>query len=245
MTFEEVLRQYCLKIGQAWGNMGEDLTTESLERVASAYWSICADTGCTFKPLTSVSLSAVTATTNKHELYTALSLTTGQEIFAVVDVTWEGVHLARWDKNGIDAANEYGDETGSSDPRAYAVWEEWVEADNEKHTYIAFFPFVGTANTTDCKISYFLRPVKPTTSNYTSTYPLFAGEYHELIAEKAALKYLRDQGSQRYNAARMAEFAMELAKMKQHYMDQVMAFEIIDAPTNQRMSWLDVKFYGE
>jgi len=101
MTFDEVLRQYCLKIGQSWGNMSEDLTTEALERVASSYWWLCSETGCTFKPLASVSLSAVTATTNKHELYTALSLTTGQEVFAVADVTWEGVHLARWTKMAL------------------------------------------------------------------------------------------------------------------------------------------------
>lgn len=228
MTFEDVLKAYARKIGQEWGNMAEDLLTESLERVASAYWNLCLQTGCTFKPPTLVTLAAVTADTNKYQLTGAnlLNPGSGYEIFTVYSVTWKGLPVSRWDKVKIDAENEYFSGIGSDNLEAFAVWEEFDNETHDKISYIGFYPFMEVADDENCKISAFLRPPKPTSSNYTLTSPIFGGEYHELIAELAASEYPRIK----FDLKRTLKLEESISRMRGHFLDQISAFEIMEQP---------------
>jgi len=230
MTFEDVLKRYALKVGEEWGNMTEDLLTESLERVASAYWDICLQTGCTFKVPILVSLGAVTADTNKYQLTTLLGCDTGYEILAVYSVTWKGLPVSRWDKIKIDTENEYFSGVGSDNLEAFGVWEEFDDTTHDKITYIGFYPFMEVADAENCRISAFLRPPKPTTSDYTSLYPVFGGEYHELIAELAAQKYLGEKGDVKLTNKRILDLDAAVSRMKGHFFDQVSAFEVMEQP---------------
>lgn len=242
MTFEAILKAHARKIGESWGNMSEDLTTEALERVASSYWEIVQETGCTWQKPTLLTLTAVTLTTNAHRLSTALGLTAGTEVLNVSELTWQGKPIPRWDKEKIDQSNEYFTGVSSSEPWAYAFWEEWNASDNDKRTYIAFYPFLSEANSVDYRLSYFLRPAKPTISNYNTLNPTFAPEYHELIAERSALKWLRDIGDRKFNLPRMGEVENKIVKMRSHYTQQISSFLALPDPLSRNGRF--VRGYG-
>jgi hypothetical protein len=242
MTFETILKRHVAKIGESWGNTTETIS-EMLDRVTESYWRICKETGCTWREPAVATLAAVTATTNQHQLTTILGIS--NEVFDVYQVYWDGKPLNRWSKDRVDQRNYYDDQNSSGDPIAYAVWEEYATDEvTAKTTYIAFYPYISSANTEDCYISYFELPDKPTTSNYTTKYPIFGEEYHHLIGELSALEYLRDAGDSRYTAMRWRECWIEIGKMRNRYVMQLHIGDRMNAPAGARVGSKH-RYYGE
>jgi len=242
MTFETILNRHLAKIGEASGNSTET-TSQILDRITEAYWRICKETGCTWREPAVATLAAVTATANQHQLTTILGIS--NEVFDVYNVYWDGMQLNRWSKDRIDQQNLYADQSATGDPLAYAVWEEYAtDATTSKTTQIAFYPYIGSADTTNCYISYFELPDKPTTSNYTAKYPIFGEEYHHIIAELSALEYLRDIGDSRYTPMRWRECWIEIGKMRDRYIMQLHIGDKMGSPAGAR-SGHKYHFYGE
>jgi len=240
MTFEEVDSQFLLKIGEESGNSRETLS-QRLDRINESYWQICQETGATYVPPVTVSLSA---DTNQYRLYTLLGLSTGEEVFNIHRATYQGRRLNRWSKQAVDEQNELRDAAGGGMARAYAFWEVYSADDGDKQTYIAYFPYVSSDDSTNFTISYFKRPVKPTTGNYTTLYPEFGGEFHWLIAELAALKYLRDRGDSKYSLVRWNDVWSEIRKMKDHYLHMIHVGERVSSPLGDRALPFDWRYLG-
>jgi hypothetical protein len=243
MTFEDVLKRHVSKMGETWGNATETIA-EMLDRVTEAYWRICKETGCTWREPVVATLAAVTATTNQHDIVTMLSLS--NEVFSVHKVYWDGKPLNRWNKDRIDQMNLYDNQTLGGDPRAYAFWEEYAtDTTTAKTTYMAFWPFISSADTTNCYVSYFELPDKPTSSNYATKYPVFGEEYHHLIAELSALEHLRDLGDSRYTPMRWKDCWTQIAKMRDKYVTIISSGERAASPASATAGGSKYHFYGE
>lgn len=229
-SFEDIYKAYLRKIGEEEGNTSRSIE-QDIDHIGEVYWRICRDTGCTYVPPTLVSLSGVTATTNKHALATALSLSSGEEVFGVKSVLYGGdQRLVRWNKDIIEQYNiGYG---GGGDARAYAIFDEM--SSGVKTTYISFYPYVASANTTDYRISYFLRPVKPTSTAYATEYPSFSDDWHWLISELAALETLRDLGDNKFTHARWADVVGKINEMAVSYVSRIHTGEKIASPLGNR-----------
>lgn len=220
MTFEGVKDRYLLKIGQRIGAHEED--QDHLDRLLKAYTYLLQTTLCTISRPTLVSLSAVTQTTNAHDLLTALGVT---GLMGVRRVFWRDrvpPRVPQWNKQAIEEAND-SDSLYSGEPVAYAVWTS--RSSNTDKWYMSFFPFISAANTTDCYITYLARPTMPTTLTWATVYPDFNDDYHDLIAEVAALDYLRDRGDARYTKVRILMVDDEVKRMKAFYNDQALTGE--------------------
>ncbi len=243
MTWAAILNSYFLKLGEdARGSTSESVSL-ALDRLTEVYWRVCKDTGCTWKPPTLVTLTAVTSTTNKHKITTILGLVEG-EILAVDKVYWEGQELLLWNKGRIDQQTLY-NTSATGDPDAFSVHEEYPDCTVVKETYISFYPYINTANSTDCYLSYFLRPVKPTINDYSKKCPEFGEEYHFILAELAALDHLRDTGNSKYSMARYAQVASELTKMRDHYVSGRQYGEMISSRLTSNRGISSIHFYGE
>jgi hypothetical protein len=241
MTFEAVKDRFLLKIGDKPDNKSEE-DSEIIQRIVEAYWYVCKVTGCTYKEPQLISLSAVTLTTNEHNLETALSLADGEKIFNVKSVSWDGNRLNRWNKDAIDEANRvYSGGTGN--PTAFSIQEKWNATANDVVMYISFYPLVSAANAEDCYVSWFKRPVAPTTSNWDEVYPEFAEEYHPIIAEKAALEFLKDIGSARFDLMRWRDVQDKISTMKQVYTSKITRGEKPVSTLGYRRS--EPRWYGE
>lgn len=242
MTFDEIEDRYILKIGQKVGNTVES-SQQIVDRITEAYLEICRDSGCTYKPPALLTLAAVTLTTNKHALITALGLGSTYEIFRVYRVYWDGFPLHDWNKDVVEEYNNYNDVSGT--PVASSVFEEYDSTTHDKITYISFYPFVATANSVDCMVSCFLRPPLPTLATWDTTYPEFGSEYHHLIADYAAIRHLRDRGDVRYSSQRYAEVMRGLEKMYGHYTKMITKGETLRTPLIGGGTKYPRKFYGE
>ena len=225
MTFDEVKNEYLLRIGQPESSgTSVEKVAEHLRRIRKAYNDICRDTMATWVSPALVELSVVTASTNEHDLDTLLSPTSG--IYDTHQVFWanrSSPRLPKWNKQVIDEMNQSLTTSGYLYPSAYATWTE--RSSNADKWYIAFYPFIATADTTNCFISYFAKPAAPTVATLTTTYPAFADDYHEVIAELAALSYLRDNGDSRYNGGRWRSVQDQIQTMKNRYTPQIMKGE--------------------
>jgi len=248
MTFEEVKNRYLLKIGEAEGNQTE-IDAEICERLKEAYWTICSNTDCTWKKPSILTLAEVTATTNEHRLTTALSLSDG-EVLEIYRCFWDGKPLNRWSKGRIDQRNAYNTSHSGSDPTAFAFFEEYNSSDGDKRTYIAFFPYVNAANTTDCQLSYFRRPPQPTavlggTYSWDVLYPEFGSEYHHIIADLAALSYLEDVGDARYTSIKHRLVWDKIYNMRDHYVNQLhlgdLMGSLVSAGFGGKNNWLEYR----
>jgi hypothetical protein len=234
MVFIDILKSYSRKINEDWG-YNTEIGVEGvgmIPRLCENYWDLIRETGCTWQPPTLLTLTAVTPSTNKHKLITALGLATG-EILSLDEVKWKGRTLYQWDKAKIDAEYDYVNGTSSGEPKAYAFWNE------DDDTYIAFYPCVESANSTDCKVTWNKRPVKPDDTNYDTTSPIFAEQYHEVLAEKMALQFYDQPDSAPVSRTRLIKHENNVAKMRSHYMNQRAS---IMENLNERRPYL---FHGE
>jgi len=220
-TFEDILKSYVSKIDEEWGNVTEDSgasVTNMLRRLNENYLDILRETGASWQPPATLTLTAVTATTNKHRLTTALGLSSG-EVLSIDSISWDGTPLLLRDKKWIDEQYDYST-TASGDPLYYAFWGEYDDTAHDEVTYVAFYPFVGTANAADCKATYCKKPPKVTetgTYAYDSTYPLFADQYAPDLAEKMALQRLMESGDSKISNTRLVRHDNRMTLMKNHY----------------------------
>ena len=228
MTFEEVKNEYLLRIGQpeSAGSSREEMA-EHLRRIRKAYNELCRTTMSTWVEPTLVSLSAVTITTNEHDLDTILDLAAGDGIYSVDKVFWAArprPRLPNWNKQAIEEHNRRYSAVTLTYPSAYAVWEERDTTTPADVWKISFAPYIYAADTTNCYISYFRKPPQPALINIDGTmamYPQFSDDFHEVIAELAALKYLRDRGDGRWSQSRWIDVQDEIKTMKDRYTPMV------------------------
>lgn len=226
---------------------GEQLEDDEmiLSRLVDAYWELCRETCATWKKSTVATLTAVTATTNQHALATALGLATGYEVFDTKQIFWKSSprQLRRLNKDVIDYYNNTYASSGT--PDAYAFWEEGSVS------YISFFPYISSDDSTNMNISYFEKPPVPDvvsgggTSAWDQMSPVFDSKYHHLIAEKAALQYLRDHGSRKYNLDRRRDVENLIGDMTDFYIGQMEAGMVMGSPVIGGGGWGRIHFYGE
>jgi hypothetical protein len=240
MTWDSVLGEYLMRIGQP-GSAGSSRETiaEHLRRIRKSYNTLCKDTGATWVEPTLVELAAVTLTTNEHNLRTLLDLADADGIYSLDKVFWVSrvsPRLPEWNKQVIEEQNQMNRSSVVTYPSAYAFW---TERDNSDPTdpsdlfKISYYPFIRSADTTNCYISYFRKPAAPTENNLLgvgdAASPQFNDDYHEAIAERAALLYLRDRGDLRYTQSRWISVNDEIQDMKNLYTPMITKGESIGA----------------
>lgn len=217
-TFEDVLKSYVRRIGEVWGNTTEDIEGEMIPRLNENYLALLRDTGASWQPPTTLTLTAVTQTANKHRLTTALSASDG-EVLSVDTFTYKGVPLLVWDKKKIDGQHDILDGSSFGDQYAYAFWGEHDTTLDDEATYIALFPYLDADNSSDFKMTWIKRPDAITTSNYTTTYPIFANQFCDVLAERMALEWFDMPGRVSPGTRRLIKYENESTKMRNHYLD--------------------------
>jgi hypothetical protein len=216
-TFEDILKIYVRRINETWGNTTEDLSTELIPNLNDAYMDFLRETGASWQPPATLTLTGVTATTNKHRLTTALSLSLG-EVLSIDEISWKGIPLLLTDKKWIDEQYDGTSVVGISDPVKYAFWGEHDNTANDEATYVAFYPFVASNNSTDGKLTYCKRPALVTASNYTTTYPIFASDYAVEMAEGMAIKHLGILNNSKLTRQRLIAHENKMTKITNHYL---------------------------
>ena len=240
LSLSELRSRYWLKIGESSESTQShsETTVETNYRLNDAYRYIQRVTGCTYKKPELVSLTAVTASTNYHDLSKLLSLTSGASVMSIHEVFWEGIPLYEWNKDRIDQMNKYDSVSAGEDPIAYAFFSEG--AGNDRVNYISFFPYVASDNSTDCYISYF--ELLPDMSD--DDYPRFDAQWHDLIADIAARDYQLDSGDAKLSPVKIAQVEDRLNSMKANYYRRLQIGEAVPAAIGAQNLHYG-RFYGE
>ena len=207
-TFADIIDSYIRKIGEEVGNTTEDRTADILPRLNENYWSLLRQTGASWQQPTTLTLAAVTPTTNKHKLVTALGLSTG-EVLSIDEVRWRGVPLLEWDKGKIDSLYAANSASAGIFPTAYALW--WDGDDS----YISFYPCVESANAVDCKITWSKRPAKIAAETES---PIFGDTYAMVLAEEMAQEFLLNSADAKLSNVRMVKHENDKRKMTNHFL---------------------------
>ncbi len=232
MTWESVLGEYLMRIGQPESaGSSREVIAEHLRRIRTSYNHLCMVTGATWVEPTLVELAVVTLTTNEHNLRTLLDLDDADGMYKIDKVFWASKvppRLPEWNKQAVEEQNQMHRSSAVNYPYAYAFWTE--RESNADLFKISFFPFIRSADTINCYISFFRKPVAPTAANLngtTAAYPQFNDDYHEVIAERAALTYLRDRGDKRYTQARWIDVQDKIQEIKDLYTPMITRGETI------------------
>ena len=231
MLFSDLEGIYLRKIGQSSDTAREE-SDDHEDRLSEAYWRYLEITGLTYHGPANLTLAAVTATTNQHNLITALGLTTGYNLFRLHRVYWEDRRfpLLEWNQNAIDHANQYSD--AAADPLAFAQFSLYDSASHDKIPYASFYPFVATTITSGLRASYFERPPKPTSTTWSTAYLEMPEEDQFQVAELAAVEYLKDRGDARYTTRREQDCWGKIIGTKDRMTVQITKGELLIAPLN-------------
>lgn len=238
LSLNDLRDRYWLKIGESSDNHSE--TSDQVDdRLNEAYQYICRITGCTWRKPQLASLSAVTASTNYHDLSSALTLTEGAGVHSIHRVIWDGVQLHEWSKGRIDQQNEWSDTHPGCDPEAFGFFTEGTG--DSRTDYICFYPCLSSANTTDCYIEFFERLADMSAD---ADYPGFDSQWHHLIADLAAYEFLESVDSARATPVKLARTIDKINDMKLYYFNMLNIGDLQPSYLARTTS-LKRHFYGE